>query len=95
MFSRINTHFNTYINKSINPDTKLFQRWHKQHKMVPYLFIWEQVLNTQDSPIKQERKKFLLWRTRSNLFCDVVPVHVSCNQEYPTNIFRKIDYTMS
>ena len=79
MFSRINTHFNTYINKSINPDTKLFQRWHKQHKMVPYLFIWEQVLNTHDTPIKQERKKFLVWRTRSNLFCDVVPGHVSYN----------------
>ena len=77
MFSRFNTHFNTYINKSINPNTKLFQRWYKQHKMVLHLFIWEQVLNTQD---KQERKKFLLWRTRSNLFCIyVVPVHVSYN----------------
>ena len=57
MFSRINTHFNTYLNKSINPNTKLFQRWHKQHKMVPYLFIWEQVLNTQDSPIKKRPEK--------------------------------------
>ena len=79
MFSRINTHFNTYLNIRINPDTKLFQLWYKQHKMVPDLFVWEQVLNTQDSPIKQERKKFLMWRTRSNLFCDVVPVHVSYN----------------
>ena len=76
MFSRFNTHFNTYINKGINPNTKLFQRWYKQHKMVQCLFIWEQVLNSQD---KQERKKFLPWRTRSNLFCDVVPVHASYN----------------
>ena len=70
----------TYLKKSINANTKLFQRWHKQHKMVQCLFIWEQVLNTQDSPIKQERKKFFLWRMRSNLFCIyVVPVHVSYN----------------